>query len=83
MARVGTIDPRFQSSNVEMLEVTGGAFWKPYGGPPMDLTHARLRNLAAALGPAYVRVSGTWGQQHLLPGVGRAPASPPTGRRSC
>ena len=28
--------------------------------PPIDLTNARLRKLAAALGPAYVRVSGTW-----------------------
>ena len=31
MARVGTVDERFQSYNVEMLEVTGGKFWKPYG----------------------------------------------------
>jgi hypothetical protein len=27
---------------------------------PLDLSNARLRKLAAALGPAYVRVSGTW-----------------------
>ena len=27
---------------------------------PVDLASARLRKLAAALGPAYVRVSGTW-----------------------
>ncbi len=27
---------------------------------PIDLANARLRKLAAALGPAYVRVSGTW-----------------------
>src|SRR3954469_8629517 len=32
MKRVGTIDDRFQSYNVEMLEVTGGKFWKPYEG---------------------------------------------------
>src|SRR5258708_32388515 len=30
LARLGTIDERFQSYNVEMLEVTGGNFWKPY-----------------------------------------------------
>ena len=30
MARIGTVDERFQSYNVEMLEVTGGKFWKPY-----------------------------------------------------
>src|ERR1700757_5175218 len=30
MPRVGTIDERFQSYNIEMLEVTGGRFWAPY-----------------------------------------------------
>ena len=30
MPRVGTIDERFQSYNIEMVEVTGGRFWKPY-----------------------------------------------------
>src|SRR5437016_11247784 len=93
MPRMATIDERYQSYNVEMLEVTGGKFWKPYGPelnallresrrapaasstadtpagmdprlyqyrPPIDLANARLRKLAAALGPAYVCVSGTW-----------------------
>lgn len=69
MARVGSIDPRFQSYNIEMVEVTGGRFWRPYrdGVPPLfayrkpiDLGNARLGKLAAALGPAYLRVSGTW-----------------------
>ena len=27
---VATIDHRFQSFNIEMVEVTGGPFWKPY-----------------------------------------------------
>ena len=88
MLRIGAIEERYQSYNIEMLEVTGGKFWKPYGPelsaalnqssspsgqsgndtpsgmnpalyqyrPPIDLTNARLRKLAAALGPAYVRV---------------------------
>ena len=30
LPRLGTIDARFQSYNVEMVEVTGGRFWKPY-----------------------------------------------------
>lgn len=34
MPRLGTVDERFQSFNVEMLEVTGGDFWKPYGQQP-------------------------------------------------
>src|SRR4051794_19818695 len=111
MARVGAIDERYQSYNVEMLEVTGGKFWKPYGPeldallkqppppaaassgdtpagmnpglyqyrPPIDLTKARLRKLAAALGPAYVRVSGTWANTTYFPDTDRAPTKPPKG----
>src|ERR1700676_4985371 len=30
MARIGTVDERFQSYNIEMIEITGGRFWKPY-----------------------------------------------------
>lgn len=87
LPRVATIDQRFQSYNVEMAEIIGGNFWKPYGPggevakspaaplgqgvagadpnlfqamPPLDTANPRLRRLAAALGPAYVRISGTW-----------------------
>ena len=85
MSQVATVSDRFQSYNVEMAEVIGGNFWKPYSRrdtsapsapsatfeigkdpslfearPPIDLRNRRLRILAAALGPAYVRVSGTW-----------------------
>jgi hypothetical protein len=31
MPRVAEVDERFQSFNVEMVEVTGGRFWKPFG----------------------------------------------------
>lgn len=31
MAKIGTIDERYQSYNIEAVEVTGGRFWKPYG----------------------------------------------------
>ena len=30
MPRIGTLDERFVSYNIEMAEVTGGNFWKPY-----------------------------------------------------
>jgi len=112
MPRVGTVDERYQSYNVEMLEVTGGKFWKPYGPeleailkegksvvatqsdastpagmdprlyeyrPPIDLTNSRLRKLAAALGPAYLRVSGTWANTTYFPDTDHAPSSPPPG----
>lgn len=111
MPRVGTVDERFQSYNVEMLEVTGGRFWKPYGPDtgshppaakppapasnsdtpagmspdlyqyraPLDLTNARLRKLAAGLGPAYVRVSGTWANTTHFADAEEAPEAPPAG----
>lgn len=112
MPRIGTVDERYQSYNVEMLEVTGGKFWKPYGPEldallkqpapsaapsssgdtpagmnpdlyqyraPIDLTNARLRKLAGALGPAYVRVSGTWANSTYFPDTDKAPAEPPAG----
>jgi len=31
MPTIGTVDERFQSYNIEMVEVIGGRFWKPYG----------------------------------------------------
>ena len=111
MPRIGSVSDRYQSYNVEMIEVTGGRFWKPYrpepgdgvqqpapadgapGGdtpsgmnadlyqyrPPIDLSNARLRKLAAALGPAYVRVSGTWANTTYFSATDTPPAAPPAG----
>jgi hypothetical protein len=104
MPRLATIDERFQSYNVEMAELTGGAFWLPYekmaekergaaagatsGGynalkaplPPIDLTNARLRKLAAALGPAYVRSSGNVADAvYFHDADSPPPAKPPAG----
>lgn len=108
MPRIGSIDPRFQAYNVEMVEVTGGRFWKPYkdteersrtqGGnasgsspagmnpnlfeyrPPIDLNNRRLRKMAAALGPTYVRVSGTWANTSYFDDAeGAPPKTPPQG----
>jgi heparanase len=30
LPRIGIVDERFASYNIEMAEVTGGNFWKPY-----------------------------------------------------
>jgi len=107
MARVGTVDERFQSYNIEMIEVTGGRFWKPYRSKvdvqaeqappstsdtppgmdtnlyqyrqPIDLSNAKLRKLAVALAPAYVRVSGTWANTTYFADSEPAPPSPPAG----
>jgi hypothetical protein len=113
MARIGEVDERFQSYNVEMIEVTGGRFWKPYGPklhsppprapktahsgpdgpadmnsdfyeyrPPIDLTNSRLRKLAAALAPAYVRISGTWANSTYFADTADTPTVPPAGFNS-
>jgi hypothetical protein len=112
MPRVGSIDERFQSYNIEMVEVTGGRFWKPFAKPgtaaaqqtqekpsaakpagmdpglfeyrpPIDLSNPRLRKLAAALGPAYLRVSGTWANSTYFQDSDQAaPATPPKGYNS-
>lgn len=109
MSRIGTVDERFQSYNVEMVEVMGGRFWKPYkdinaildqqasaqnsgSNPagmdpnlyqyraPIDLTNSRLRKLTAALGPAYMRVSGTWANTAYFQDSDQpAPKTPPKG----
>ena len=34
--RIGAVDERFQSYNIEMIEVTGGNFWKPYRSKPSE-----------------------------------------------
>ena len=108
LPHLATIDARFQSYNVEMVEVTGGRFWKPYrasassvagavnannmpatGQPdlfayrqPIDLANARLRTLAAALAPAYLRVSGTWANTTYFADSDAPPATPPDGFRA-
>jgi hypothetical protein len=92
---IGTTDLRFQSYNIEMVEVTGGRFWKPYPRrsnarahldrdrysyrPPIDLTNPRLRKLAAALAPAYMRVSGTWANATFFADSEPPPGKPPSG----
>lgn len=107
MPRIGTVSERYQSYNVEMLEVTGGRFWKPYKDigkppssqseastgdtpasmsadlyqyrPPVDLSNKRLRTLARALGPAYVRLSGTWANTTYFADSDSPPKDPPKG----
>jgi len=73
-----------------MVEVTGGRFWAPYGGPademfrqrpPLDLTDKRLIALAKNLGPALMRVSGTWSNNTYLEAEGEHLAAIPAGYR--
>lgn len=119
MPAIARVGKRYLSYNVEMAEVVGGKFWKPYSRltrtakgsrdvkqpgpsvakgpeieigqnssmfearPPVNLYDARLRKLAAALGPAYVRVSGTWANSVFFDDSDSiAPAAPPKGFQS-
>jgi len=112
MPTIAIIDDRFESYNVEMAEVIGGKFWKPYdtatlasleksaaaakagssaslvigqdptmfqARAPIDLSNARLRRLASALGPAYVRVSGTWANSAFFSDTVSPPVKAPAG----
>jgi heparanase len=48
--------------------------------PPADLSNARLRNLARGLGPAYIRVSGSWANKTFFQDDNlRRLAAPPKG----
>ena len=48
--------------------------------PPADLADRRLRNMARALGPAYIRVSGSWANKTFFQDDDRPPlATPPKG----
>ena len=103
---VARVDDRYQSYNVETVEVMGGRFWAPYPKPgvpaapvdaarsggvdlaaamfrkrePIDLANPRLRMLAKAIGPAYVRVSGAWANStYFHDSDTPPPATPPTG----
>ena len=41
MAAIGTVDERFQSYNIEMVEVIGGRFWKPYASSATNSNKAQ------------------------------------------
>jgi hypothetical protein len=123
MPTISTVDVRYQSYNIEMAEVVGGNFRKPYDQksgkesnkksltpkpasapsasipgiaplqigqgtmfqlrPPINLTDTRLRKLLAALGPAYVRVSGTWANSVYFHDADTPPpTTPPKGFNS-
>jgi heparanase len=103
LPRIGTVDERFQSYNIEMVEITGGRFWRPYRSQPdtasvpsgdtprekdsnlfqyrspIDLNNNRLRKLAAALAPVYLRVGGTWANSTYFSDSGDEPSAPPAG----
>jgi hypothetical protein len=82
---VARTSPRYISFAVDLAQVTGGTFWSqaPHavGNSPVaryDFARRRLRALARALGPAYLRISGTAANQTYYdmtePPIKRPPA---------
>jgi len=47
--------------------------------PPIDLANPRLRDMARALGPAYMRISGTWANTTYFADTNIPPRDPPQG----
>jgi len=66
---VAEVDPRYVSFAVDTIQVVGGPFWAPAGQgqgllstspvPRFRFTRPRLRRLAGALAPAFMRIGGT------------------------
>jgi heparanase 1 len=88
------VEDRFLSVAIDTAEVVGGDFWAPPGqgkGPlkthPVaryDFARPRLRELARALAPAYLRIGGTaadWTVYRMDDGASASPASLPEGAR--
>jgi heparanase len=40
MPKIAEVDPRYLSYNIEMVEVTGGRFWAPYGATNAEISPA-------------------------------------------
>ena len=93
MARIGTIDERYQSYNIEMVEVTGGRILEAYGPNAPDSPGANSNRLAAAdrsdqrsiaqarrgAGAGLSAGQRHLGQRHLLRGFGHRAAGAPAG----
>lgn len=79
---VAEVSERFVSVAVDVDQLAGGTFWDPAGGPdmvaapPYDFSRARLRTLAGALAPAYLRLGGSASDQTYYD-LSAAPGDPP------
>ena len=69
-------------SGFSMSDMLGGASVLMEERPPIDLSQPRLRTLAAAIGPSWVRVSGSWATGTYFDYDGRAGGVPPEGYRA-
>jgi hypothetical protein len=83
------LDRRFVSFALDTSQVLGGHFWSRAGRvdvgrgsdqvEPFDLARPRLRTLAQALAPAYLRIGGTEADHVYYSVTGEAPPEPSSG----
>jgi hypothetical protein len=88
---VAEVDERFLSFAVDTAQVVGGAFWAPPGTgqglletravPAYDFARPRLRALAGALAPAYLRIGGTDADRTVYRMGEDGGGAPPAGAR--
>jgi len=62
MPRIGSVDERFQSYNIEMVEVVGGRFWKPYRDYATTTNQAQPPARQAGAVPACASWQRHWGR---------------------
>lgn len=87
---VAEVDPRYLSFAVDTIQVVGGRFWAPpgqgkglLGTSPVSrfqFRQPRLRQLAGALAPAYLRIGGTDADRTVYDLSDRAPGAAVQGK---
>jgi len=84
MARPSVLDERFQSYNIEMVEVTGGRFWKPTeANARLARRRTSLRASAAEHRPASIRICSSIARQSIFPTPGCESWRPRSARHIC
>jgi len=80
--RVADVGDQLVSVGVDLDQVTGGTFWDPAGGSsvvpvaPYDFERPQLRQLAAELAPAHLRIGGSASDRTFYD-LGDSPAPAP------
>lgn len=81
---VNEVDERYLSFTIDLGQIAEPTrFWNPNGSgettgrPSFDFGNDRMRNMAAALAPAFLRIGGTEADRVFYALNGPAPATPP------
>ncbi|KAL1516048.1 hypothetical protein AB1Y20_002660 [Prymnesium parvum] len=81
---LGRVDERYLSFTIDLGQIAEPTrFWNPDGSgetigrPTFDFANPRLRHMAAALAPAYLRIGGTEADRVIYSLEGTPPEQPP------